>query len=441
MEATRTEGPEDASFRLGMHESYVGEGDSPYADGGLLYEPLIITGDTIGERQIYSVRDLETLASLYLSTDELYATGLGIHEMCALPAGAGTAELAGLDLAVFLGLCGAADADEDARVYWFTDSGTQPAGEVLLTDLVSAEEGHRAMLAFGVFDAVPLVRSADAAGYDASAGNAGGPLLLCLPAGDEVYAVADVTKLIVGTRSEDPRYDFHADGGGDAQEPVLTIRVFAAGAAEDSTPISVLTYTAANLEQLAATFPEHVSGGYFGTIGDKASTEGMVIGGWIDYYEGLDFGWFLQEQVGLDALSGRALLYGRSGEAYVPEDAGELYGEIPDLSYFAEAPARPEACYVLTRDAVAITGSRPVLAFSKNGYPLLPAHEHESEDYVSYNQLNAALEALGVASEVGVVKNNKGPFIAGLGNLDGLYGGYRQETGGECIRMDIFLSI
>ena len=48
------------------------------------------------------------------------------------------------------------------------------------------------------------------------------------------------------------------------------------------------------------------------------------------------------------------------------------------------------------------------------------------------------LEELGVSCEIGVVKNQSGPFVAGLGNLDGLYGGYRVETGGDCVRIDIY---
>ena len=32
-----------------------------------------------------------------------------------------------------------------------------------------------------------------------------------------------------------------------------------------------------------------------------------------------------------------------------------------------------------------------------------------------------------------------GPFIAGLANLDGVYGGYRNETSGDCIRVDLYV--
>ena len=58
----------------------------------------------------------------------------------------------------------------------------------------------------------------------------------------------------------------------------------------------------------------------------------------------------------------------------------------------------------------------------------------------AYNHLNDQLQAKGIETEVGVVKNHSGPFIACLGNLDGYYGGNQIETGGDCIAMKIYLN-
>ena len=58
---------------------------------------------------------------------------------------------------------------------------------------------------------------------------------------------------------------------------------------------------------------------------------------------------------------------------------------------------------------------------------------------MEYNQLNVKLEELGISTSVGEVKNDKGPFVACLGNLSGVFGGYQQETGGDCVRLDIYL--
>ena len=68
-----------------------------------------------------------------------------------------------------------------------------------------------------------------------------------------------------------------------------------------------------------------------------------------------------------------------------------------------------------------MSGAVPVIAASKNGYPLLPDHDHDLEGNVDYNTFNANALAKGFETEIGLVKNVSGPFIAGLANLDGLY--------------------
>ena len=80
-----------------------------------------------------------------------------------------------------------------------------------------------------------------------------------------------------------------------------------------------------------------------------------------------------------------------------------------------------------------------MIACTKNGYPILPEHDHESAAYVAYNHFNQQLYQRGINTEIGVVKNHNGPFVACLGNLKGYYGGAEIETGGDCVLMKVYI--
>jgi hypothetical protein len=153
----------------------------------------------------------------------------------------------------------------------------------------------------------------------------------------------------------------------------------------------------------------------------------MGVGGWLDYYEGIRLSWLLDRAFDWETWEGRAELIDRDGE---------VYAQIEDLSYFRSDSS---SYYVLSEDGVQIPQTEPMLAVSKNGYPLLKDHDHESEAYVAYNQLNQNLAALGIEVETGVVKNHSGPFVACLGNYDSYYGGNQIETGGDCISIRFYI--
>ena len=235
--------------------------------------------------------------------------------------------------------------------------------------------------------------------------------------------LSGVSRLLVGSCCDDPHYEMHNrpphDGSADA---AFTFNIYEGGALART-----VTYTTAELEAMALDHPEAVRGSYYGVIGDKDSIPTMGGGGFLDYYEGLLFSWLLTEELGLP-LSGRSELYGREGE---------LYTEISDLGYLAQDDS---AYYSCTGQGAVISGlALPVLAYSKNGAPLLPEHDHESPAYISGNTLKEALKELGLDPQVGTVKNHSGPFVAALGNCAGFYGGYQTETAGDCVRMDIYV--
>ena len=57
-----------------------------------------------------------------------------------------------------------------------------------------------------------------------------------------------------------------------------------------------------------------------------------------------------------------------------------------------------------------------------------------------FRSLHSALEELGMEVDLGIVKNHSGPFAVCLGNCPGYYGGYQQETAGDCIQIDLYLA-
>ena len=183
-------------------------------------------------------------------------------------------------------------------------------------------------------------------------------------------------------------------------------------------------------EEMMAEHPEQVFGNYFGISGNEETKNTLGLGGFSDYYEGISLSWFLREKAGLKEGEGSALFYGRDDD---------LYGEVKDLGYFFPENGDYSGYYLELSDICSVSGVVPVIAVSKNGYPLLPEHNHDLEGNVDYNVFNGNALAKGFETEIGLVKNVSGPFVAGLANLDGVYGGYRNETAGDCIRIDLYV--
>jgi len=357
-----------------------------------LYRPLEVVVAGASSDQIFSLADLEELLSLALDEEALGSLALAVS--CEI--GGAQHTLAGLDLAAFLELCGAElpGSRLDLRL-------AASAGEV--TAAVAPEQA-------GV-----LVLTMDGAPMD------GGAAVLI--GGESPALIKGVRRLWPDGGLGDPHFEMHNRPPHDQSADIpFTIHIYKNGSLADAA-----TYTTAQLEALALEAPEAVCGGYFGIIGDVDSIGVMGPGGFLDYYEGFRLDYLLTEQVGLTQWSGSAKLYGRDGQ---------LYAEIGDLAYFGQEADHYYSC---TPEGGMIRGALPMIAYSKNGAPLLPDHEHESEGYVRYNAIRGRLNALEVEAGLGTVKNHSGPFVACLGNCEQLYGGYQMETAGDCIQLDLYL--
>lgn len=402
---------EDNAFLAALHAS---DSTDPY-----LYKTLTMTGNALSEEQTYPVKDLEELIRLCFTTRALNQEGLAVSEYYgALGQDAG-GEARGLDFLKFISLCGV-DTDSASEIYIKLQSQDGTESTLTLSGLRKNAGDTAPLLAFSIDDQ-PLVSDGN---------NPSGPIALIYQddAGEQAV-INSLSKIIFSTDAAcpDPLYGLHDRAPYDESADIaFTVNVFQES---DETPVLSESFTTSQLEQFAVDAPEAVVSGYYGTIGDESSVNSMGIGGWFDYFRGIRLSWLLKTKMGIELKSGSAKLYDRDNQ---------VYSTVEDIGYFDDTERDVSEYYTLDRAGIHSYGSAPIIAFTKNGYPMLPKHDHESIGYHAYNQLNDALEGMGISTEIGVIKNHNGPFTACLGNLEGFYGGYEIETGGDCVRMDIY---
>lgn len=386
---------EEQVFLYALQISHMEPDEKGIIDGTELYTAVTVTGSALPEEQIFSVYDLETLVRDSFMNESLYAFGLPVEKDGHY----------GMDLPVFLKTCGADTGLEGMQVLFRGQDGTEK-----ICTMEDLRKGQ-AMLAFGRNEKSPL------------------SLLLFKEAG--VEQVDGLALILAGSASdmEDPGYRYHdREPYLDSRDIVFTVETYQKGA-EYLGALSTREFTTEELERFMKEEPQAAAGGYYGTLGSTETFRYLGVGGWLDHFEGVDLRWLLREKAGVESLKGSAEFIDRDGE---------VYARVDDLAYIDDAE-KAEDHYVLTTEGVRIPGARPMIACAKNGHPLLPAHDHESEGYIAYGHLNEELEKAGVSVEVGVVKNHSGPFVACLGNQEGYYGGDKAETGGDCIGIRLYL--
>ncbi|MBO5460992.1 MAG: hypothetical protein J5983_04260 [Ruminococcus sp.] len=401
-EINREPTEEEEKFLSCLHISQIAS--DGITDGSELYQTITITGSAMPEEQIYSVRDLEGLIQLSFQNENMNQLGLPMNKN----------GLYGLDFSVFLDLCGADLSDEEVMLLLEYEDGKTK--EVSYTE---ATKGDRDLF-------LSLASDADTAEENYPV------LSLLLTEVDKNLALENLKRVTVACEGEeaDPEYRYHNYGGyKDSKDTELTIEIYQKGA-EYLGVMKSYVFTTEEIEDLMRGNPEAVVRNYYGTIGNEEFFTYMGVGGWLDYFEGISLEWLLSEQAGISSLDGYAELVGRDGE---------IYSTIEDLTYISKSE-EAEEYYILTSDGVKIPGCIPMIATVKNGRPMLPEHDHESETYIAYNKLNERLETEGVVTEIGVVKNHNGPFAACLGNRDGYYGGNQIETGGDCVLIRLYLN-
>ncbi len=404
-EVSREMTHEEQNFLDRLHISHMKEIPKYQGvkDGTEVYTAFILTGNAMPEKQVYSVRDLETLIQDSFQNESLYSFTLPMeHE-----------GYYGIHLPSFLSLCGVEGKDRPVSLR-FTGR-NQEERTYSLEELTE----NTSMLALAK-EGGPLDADSETPG----------PVSLLVFRNGKMERVGNLEEILAGTDQDlaDPEYETHSRKPfTDSKDAAFTIQVYQQGA-EYLGAVKQARFTTEELETLRRENPQSAAGGYFGTVGNAQYFSHMGVGGWLDYFEGISLKWLLKKQMGLDTLKGYAELIDRDGE---------IYTSIEDLAYLSGKDA--DEYYTLTSDGIRIPGTVPMIAFAKNGYPLLPEHDHESEGYIAYNRLNQTLEESGVHTETGVVKNHSGPFTACLGNRDGYYGGNQVETGGDCVEIRLYL--
>ncbi|MCU6761531.1 Uncharacterised protein [uncultured Roseburia sp.] len=411
-EKDRTVSEEEQKFLNVLHTSVTSSEE--ISDGDDLYSALTITGTAMPEEEIYSVKDLEDLITLSFENKKMYELGFPVSRKAAIDGETHT--YYGIDLWKFLENCG---ADLSGKSLYLSCVSGKDGKTVTKNASQLVEEQADVLLAVGT-EQGPL---------SAETSPVSGPLSLIIIEKNKPIAVETVNRLTIGEKDKDPYYRFHnREPYEKDQDKTFTVEVYQKGS-EYLGPVSTKTFTTKEFENLMKENPDHVVRNYYGTIGDQENYQYIGVGGWLDYFEGLDLAWLLKEQAGVEQLKGSAEFVGRDGE---------VYGTVEDLAYLSEKNKK-EDYYILTTDGKRINGAVPMIACTKNGYPMLPEHDHESSGYIAYNALNQTLEQKGISTETGVIKNHNGPFTACLGNYQGYYGGDQVETGGDCVLLRLYL--
>lgn len=384
--------------------------ESAVGNANRLCSPLTLTGSMLQEEEIFSSSNLAEIAK---------ADSLGLGISAEVRDGERTITVDGIDLLPFLEICSLPeDADGSGVIQFFRTAETEAAASVTLAELRSG--GTKAIL------------SAD----DVRADEEKSPVSVSIIRDGEETAVFGLRKILVSAADDlsDPHYGLHTREPLDyMQDTVFTVNFVDKNrypqADENAEAFRTITYTMKEIEDMIVKNPDQVFGNYFGISGNEESKHTMGLGGFSDYFEGLSMPWLLS-RAGLKDGEGFAVLYGRDND---------LFGQIGDIGYFFPENGDYSGYYLELTDDLSVSGVVPVLAVSKNGYPLLPEHNHDLEGNVDYNIFNQNATALGFETEIGLVKNVSGPFVAALANLDGTYGGYRNETSGDCIRIDLYV--
>lgn len=335
---------EEQNFWNKLHISKLASSEEgQIVDGNALYQTLTITGESMPEEQIYSVRDLEDLIQLSFENEKMNQLNLPICED----------GLYGFDFLRFLEFCGVDWKEKNLNLLAETQS-----GEIKTISYQEVcENNGKLWLIFADDGSYSELQESE--------------LALVIVQNNKKEFICDVKKVLVGAEKtpEDPKYRYHNRGGYlESQDVEFRMEIYQQNA-EYLGAIKTITITTEEIEQMMCDHPEMVVRNYYGTIGNEELFSYMGTGGWLDYFEGINLSWLLSEKAEIESLEGYAELIGRDGE---------VYGKIEDLQYLTDSQDK-ESYYILTKDGAKITGCIPMIACVKNGYPILPEHDHESD--------------------------------------------------------------
>lgn len=356
------------------HLAYMGSTDpvkANYGRGDYVFDTVEFTGSALSGNSVLDVDDLERLA-----TDG--STGLGYENTYSmLTSGSVFSQptLAGVklyDLLVRLGLDTSAPGATPVRVY-----GTD--GYNITLTLAQVEDSSQydcyagkddptveeasvpVMLSFAV-DTFPLIGPVGddpvskvftpAEGYDPASDNSGGPIRLTVgqTSDDDFNArlnVKWVTRIVVGSDTEPTHTGAYASWGSSP----LAVNIY--DSTDATTPLESQTFSLSDLEGYPATMRAR---NFYDDGGQKG------------FYEGIDLWQFLSQKADLPGYEGTATFRSGDGET-VTVDLAYLRNLGSDYSTYTVA--KTATLTDGSQAGLTIDGVRPILAFAKNGYPLV----------------------------------------------------------------------
>jgi len=355
------------------HIGHVGSTDPVkvnYGRGDYVFDTVEFSGSALFGTSILSVGELERLA-----TDDSLELGYkGTYSLLTSGAVFGKSTFSGVklyDLLVYLGLDTSAPSSTPVRIYaadgycvTLTVAKVEEAARyncyVAKGDQTVEQAAVPVLLSFAA-DLMPLVGptgddpmsrifSVDE-GYDPSADNCGGPVRLTIgqTSADDFNARFNakwVTRVVVGDATTATHVGDYASLGASA----LTVHVY--DSADADVPLKTVTLTVGDIERLPA-----------GT-----TKQGYYEDGTVAFYRGVDLWQCLGPVLDLPAYRGTVTFGSRSSDP-VTVDLAYLRNMSGDYS-----------TYTVTKRAtlldgspamLAITDAHPLLAFAKNGYPLV----------------------------------------------------------------------
>lgn len=372
----------------GIYEHSYG----PYNKPEYLYDTVTITGAGIGKDIVYSLKDIETLAN-----DA--AENLGYEDLYSLQNSASywnNHTLKGVKLYELLLRSGMSKELPDSTPVQIIAKDGYNAGPITLGDIRNTSKygvyikgmkepvktGLPVLLAYGA-DGYPFVPLNTDSGFVNGTDNNGGPMRITfgqksLEDINGPVQIKYVSKIIIG---EDTGYASHNKPPySGLKDRTLSVKVNADGVSE---PVKSAAFKLDDLERL--------------TLDKKTSSQALLRNYYAvkkgsnfynDFYQGINLWYLLKEKVGLPGVEG-TVVFRSEGKDLVTIGIDELNRPNNNYSDYYNA----------------VTGAvnlKPVLAYAKNGYPLVTGKTAE-EGYIDNLDIKVNGQAI-------PVKNNNGPL-------------------------------
>jgi DMSO/TMAO reductase YedYZ molybdopterin-dependent catalytic subunit len=363
---------------------------SPYDKPKYTNDTVTITGDGIGNEVIYSVKDLENLAASEKDT-------LGYEGLYSLQNSANywnNHVLKGVKLYELLLKSGMSSSLPDSTPVQIIAKDGYNVGPFTLGDIRNiskygvyvkgmkdpAQTGLPVLLSYGA-DGYPFIPLNTDEGFVNGIDNNGGPVRVTfgqksLEDINGPNQIKYVSKIIIGS---DKNYTAHNRAPYDTlKDNTLSIKVFADGTTE---PLKSASFKVSELEDLTinkSTASSSIIRDYYAVKSNSLFDN--------DFYQGVNLAYLIKEKVGLRGIDG-TITFKSNGTDVASIGIDELLKPNNDYSGYFNSVTQ-------------INNLKPLLAYGKNGYPLVSGQ----------NEGNLYNNSISISNQYQNVKNDNGPL-------------------------------